>query len=300
MSLPDHVSEERRRRPLVVAVTALAAILPLAGTLLQQSAYRNLGDSAPALLIDIDSKSSTLLISSILTGIGAALLSYTLFYLYQATRARRPQTPAAARAAAVFGGIVTGVAGVALQVLLDAGAHNFVADGGLSYDQARRVTGSDELLVVQALGFAARLALAFAIVMIALNAMRAGLLTRFMGYVGIFVGVFLILPILGGTNVVIQSFWLVALTFLLAGRWPNGVPPAWEDGEAHPWASIAQQRDAAARAHDQGASPSEAARARPKPTKPDPEPDEKPAAVPGRVQVPADPGAARRKRKKRK
>jgi len=290
----------------VVAVTALAAVLPLAGTLIQQSAYRNLGDSAPALLLDIDSKSSTLLIASILVGVGAALMSYTLYYLFVATRARRPQVPALTGGAAIFGGLATGVAGIALQVLLGAGAHNFVADGGLSYDQARRVTGSTELLVIQGLGFAARLALAFAIVMIALNAMRCGLLTRFMGYVGIFVGVFLILPILGGTNIVIQSFWLVALAFLLAGRWPNGVPPAWEDGEAHPWPSMAAQRQAAADAHDRGASASEAARARPAPERSKPArrgsegEEDAGAATGGRAPVPAHPGSARRKRKKRK
>lgn len=300
MSLPDHVSEERRRRPVVVAVTALAAILPLVGTLVQQSAYRNLGDSAPALLVDINSKSSTLLISAILIGVGAALMSYTLYYLFDATRARRPQLPAMARGAAIFGGVATGVAGIALQAMLGAGAHNFVSDGGLSYDQARRITGSTELLVVQGLGFAARLALAFAIVMIALNAMRAGLLTRFMGYVGIFVGVFLILPILGGTNIVIQSFWLVALAFLLAGRWPNGVPPAWEDGEAHPWPSMQAQRQAAADAREQGASAGEAARARPKPLPSPRDSDSDASGEQGRVPVPANPGAARRKRKKRK
>lgn len=285
----------------MVTVTALAAVLPLVGTLIQQSAYRNLGDSAPALLLDIDSKSSTLLIASILVGIGSALMAYTLYYLFDATRARRPQVPAIARGAAIFGGLATGVAGISLQALLGAGAHNFVADGGLSYDQARRVTGATGLLVVQGLGFAARLALAFAIVMIALNAMRCGLLTRFMGYVGIFVGVFLILPILGGTNIVIQSFWLVALAFLLAGRWPSGVPPAWEDGEAHPWPSMAAQRQAAAEAHERGASPPEAARTRPEPKRRESDDEEAAGAVAGgRSPVPAHPGAARRKRKKRR
>ncbi len=296
MSFPDHVQEERRRRPLVVAVTALAAVLPLAGTLLQQSAYANLGNSAPALLVDVNAKASTLLIASILTGIGAALVSYTLYYLYEATKARRPELPGVARISAIFGGIATAISGIALQVLLGGGAKNFVDDGGLSYDQAKRVTGSSALLVVQTLGFAARLALAFAFVMIALNAMRAGLLTRFMGYIGIFVGVFLVLPILGGTNVIVQAFWLGALAYLLSGRWPSGVPPAWEDGKAHPWPSMQSQRAAAAEARGQGASRREAAAAPP----PEPAEDDQPAGGDGRPQVPANPGAARRKRKKRK
>jgi hypothetical protein len=89
---------------------------------------------------------------------------------------------------------------------------------------------------------AARLALGFAFVMISLNAMRVGLLTKFMGILGIIVGVLFVLPIFPGPPIV-QSFWLVSLALLFAGRWPRGVPPAWVTGKAEPWPTAQEIRE---------------------------------------------------------
>ena len=67
------------------------------------------------------------------------------------------------------------------------------------------------------------------------------------------------LPILSPLPIV-QTFWLGAMALLLAGRWPNGVPPAWVTGEAPPWPSQQEAREARRR----GAEP-------------EPEPDPEPA-----------------------
>jgi hypothetical protein len=75
--------------------------------------------------------------------------------------------------------------------------------------------------------------------------MRVGLLTRFMGYVGILGGVLFVIPILSPVPIV-QAFWLIAVAALIFGRWPSGMPPAWEDGEAHKWPSAAEARERAA------------------------------------------------------
>ena len=79
--------------------------------------------------------------------------------------------------------------------------------------------------------------------MICLNAMRVGLLTRFMGVLGVICGALIVLPILSPLPIV-QTFWLGAMAVLLAKRWPNGVPPAWTTGEAAPWPSQAEAREA--------------------------------------------------------
>jgi len=78
---------------------------------------------------------------------------------------------------------------------------------------------------------------------IALNAMRAGLLTRFMGVLGIISGVLFVLVQLSPLPVV-QAFWLVALGVLLSGRGPRQLPPAWAAGVAIPWPSQQQLREA--------------------------------------------------------
>jgi hypothetical protein len=86
--------------------------------------------------------------------------------------------------------------------------------------------------------------------------MRAGLLTRFMGVLGIIIGVLVVIPI--GPLPVVQTFWLIALGALLLGFWPGaGVPPAWRSGRAEPWPSsgqVTEQRRAARAGRGRAAS----------------------------------------------
>ena len=107
-----------------------------------------------------------------------------------------------------------------------------------------------------------QLALAVAFVLISLNAMRAGLLTRFLGILGVIVGVLTIFPI--GPVLVVQPVWLLALGFIFAGSWPGGVPPAWRTGRAEPWPSRPAGRRArrAARERRRGGEAPARARAR--------------------------------------
>src|SRR5205085_709752 len=88
--------------------------------------------------------------------------------------------------------------------------------------------------------FAARVMLGFGFGMIALNAMRAGLLSRFMGVLGVILGALFALPILPAPP--LQIFWLAAVGFLFSGRWPGyGRGPAWDSGEEIPWPSAAER-----------------------------------------------------------
>src|SRR5215208_680930 len=94
------------------------------------------------------------------------------------------------------------------------------------------------------LTYVARLALGFALVLASLNAMRAGLLSRFAGVLGIVAGV--LSAVLGGAGFIL-AFWLAAVGVIFLDRWPNGRGPAWAEVEAIPWPSAADQRAAAAR-----------------------------------------------------
>jgi hypothetical protein len=64
--------------------------------------------------------------------------------------------------------------------------------------------------------------------------MRAGLLTRFLGILGVVAGVLGVLPQLMPMPIV-QSFWLIAVGLLLMGAGRAGLPPAWRTGRAEPW-----------------------------------------------------------------
>ena len=148
-------------------------------------------------------------------------------------------------------------------------------DRCLSSERAQELLRDGTLVAAQGVGFAGRLALAFALVLISLNAMRAGLLSRFMGILGIIIGALNVLPLLGELPIV-QLFWFGALGVLFLGRWPGGRGPAWESGEAEPWPSAAEV--AAQRAEEATAGR-------------EPTPDE-----PGN----GEPAAARRRKKKKK
>jgi hypothetical protein len=106
---------------------------------------------------------------------------------------------------------------------------------------AKKLVDDSRAVVSTAAGFAGTLAIAFSYVIIALNAMRAGLLSRFMGVRGIGVGALIVLPLLPQGLPIVQMFWLGALGALFLGRWSGGRGPAWETGTAEPWPA-AQRR----------------------------------------------------------
>ena len=97
----------------------------------------------------------------------------------------------------------------------------------------KAATDADNGLIVYArlLYQLGTLALAVGLVLVALNAMRVGLLTRMLGYIGIASGAMMVLFPLP----IVQIFWFGALGFVLLGRWPGGELPAWATGEAVPW-----------------------------------------------------------------
>jgi hypothetical protein len=111
------------------------------------------------------------------------------------------------------------------------------AETGPPDAQATDVTdNSSTLQAGYGLELAARLGLIIGMVYISLQALRAGLLTRFMGSLGIALGAaVLLIPPVVFFAAIIWAFFLGYLGLLFLGRLPAGRPPAWETGEAIPW-----------------------------------------------------------------
>lgn len=80
------------------------------------------------------------------------------------------------------------------------------------------------------LQLAGLLGLAFSLLYGCLNAMRAGLLTRFWGSLGMALGVAALLSL-----VLFTLIWFLYFGLLVAGLVPGGRPPAWAEGKAIPW-----------------------------------------------------------------
>ncbi len=184
-----------------------------------------------------------LIAGSTLKAIALLALTLVLLLLFDATRFRRPQTWPPARLLVLVGGVALAVVNIAHQVVGSIQAHSFAIGHDFSshaVDQA--LTKGAVNVGGQYLDLLAALALTVGMIVVSVNAIRVGLLTRWMGVIGIFSGILIFLPIGGATLEIVPAFWMVGMGILYLGRWPNGDPPAWAAGEARPWPTQAERR----------------------------------------------------------
>lgn len=191
----------------------------------------------------ISHHSPVLLIGSFLAAVAITVLTLVLVVLADAVRFRRAEMWALARPLVIAGGSAVAFLSIAHQAVTAVKAHSFATGHNFSNHAVDLALTKGTLNVgVEYLDLLAGLALAAGMIVLMMNAIRVGLLTRWMGVIGIFAGILIFLPIGGATLEVVPAFWLVAIGLLYGGRWPNGDPPAWPDGEARPWPSRAQMR----------------------------------------------------------
>jgi hypothetical protein len=257
----EQLAWEARQRPRAAIAAALAGVLTLTGALGVGALFRDvpraeyldtLGrvtqpgpvGSAPSLRTPLfeyyDDRLLGLFATSVATALGLVGMALALYFLAIATRARREELPRIAVYLPLAGGALSALATIMRPVATSVGVSSFL-DGPRTVDAAQDVFSSGLGTVAGLVGLVGSLCLGLAFVLVALNAMRAGLLTRFMGILGIIVGVLVVIP-LGSPLPIVQCFWLFALALLLLGRLPTGVPPAWESGQAHAWPSSAEIR----------------------------------------------------------
>ena len=106
--------------------------------------------------------------------------------------------------------------------------------------EANKVTSDNGTIQAsQGLLLPAVLGLVVLMVYVPLQALRAGLVTRFLGSLGIALGasMILILPI----AVLAMLAWTGFLGLTFVGRVPGGRPPAWDAGKAIPWPRPGEQ-----------------------------------------------------------
>jgi len=246
MTVDERLLYETRVRPRYAVIAALAGLLLMGASIVQLSGLHTKVDELTLDLIVANKRITLDVIAAALNALGSIALAATLTFLFGAARARNPQAQGFVRLLAIAGGALAAIAGVAYAVAIGIKAHQFVTTGSQTYQEANNLTSSTSILVLQLVGQAAALLLAITFVLVSLNALRVGLLTRFMGYLGIFAGALVLFQI---TQVpVVQGYWLLALAYLLSGRWPTGVPPAWRSGRAEKWPSSQEMREQRIRA----------------------------------------------------
>jgi hypothetical protein len=171
-------------------------------------------------------------ISGVLTGIAMLAFIPPLLYLYRATRFRRRELPPVARILIFAGSILFAICSVWFQFRQAHAADAFLSGTVKTNKHAEDVLRS-ATTAVAGLSLAASIASGLATILVSLNAMRAGLLSRFMGVLGVILGALFVLPLIASP--IIQLFWLLALGVLFIDKWPGGRGPAWETGESVAW-----------------------------------------------------------------
>jgi hypothetical protein len=235
----DQVSYESRFRERFAVISAIAGVLLVGSAILQLSGPHTSVDELTLDLITAHKRFPLDLIGAVLDGLGLFALAATLNWLSRISRARNPEQRDFVRWLAVVGAIVSGLMAVGYAVVIASKAADFVNGGNQTYVQANHLTTGGLIVALPLLAQFGSLLLTGGFIWISLNALKVGLLTRFMGYLGVFAGALVLFPI-GSPVPVVQGFWLVSLAIMYAGRWPAGQPPAWEAGVAIPWAPVGQ------------------------------------------------------------
>ena len=270
------------------AIAGLAGVCLLAAAVVQALGPQPKVSELTVELIATNKRVGLELAGAVINAIGLLGLAATLIFLFGASRARRPESSPATRITALVGGILAAVGGVAYAVIISIKSHDFVTQGTQTYLQADRLVATAGVTGLQYVGLIGSLMLALAFVLVAMNAMRVGLLTRFLGYLGMVAAAASLLLIGSAPALLVEVFWLMAVAYLLAGRWPGGDPPSWKTGVAEPWPSAAQTREQRQRGASRDGRGSAKAVAR------RPEPESKPQPTSTRSATP------KRKRKRRK
>jgi hypothetical protein len=283
MNPEDRLAYESRVRTRQVVLAAAAGVLVMAAVLIQLGGPHVKVNEQTLGLVTEAKRATRDLIGSFASALGSFALAFTLWFLWGSTITRDPKVkPRIIGIIAVLGCVLSGISVVAYVANYGIQAHHFVNHGSQTYPEANALLTKSTLVIPQITNDFGLLLVAVGYVMVSLNAMRVGLLTRFMGYLGIIGGVLTIIPIV--PIPIVEAYWLVALAYLFSGRWPSGVPPAWSSGTAEPWPKA--QRAAREPLLGRG-------RAKPVP-EPAPEPVGAPAPGSSRSTTP------KRKRKRRK
>jgi hypothetical protein len=234
--------------------------------------------------------------SQIVPSLALALVAVALTYLFRATRARNPKVNKIPLFAAVAGAVLVLFPALVAAVALTIEVSSFASSADQSERAAREVLDAPLVASAYYLVQLGTFTIGLAFVFTALNAMRVGLLTRFMGVLGVIVGILFVFP-LESQLPLVKVFWLLALGALFLGRWPGGNPPAWKTGEAQPWPTQQEIREARMEARgEQAAAKAVDEPAERRPRRGRAEPPETPAPEPPR----AKPHSSSKKKKRKR
>ena len=259
----DTLADEQRRRIPAAVASIAAGILTLAGgaitamvfsdrptvhvlDAMREQLERN--PPQPGLkarqVLWADEHAVQLVLVGVLLALAAAAIGLALSHLYRSVKARRPELRELILYAAIAGAGLLAVSSLLQAIGSAISAASFADSANQSAAAARDALRPPTVLAAGIMQIFGIFALAIGIVALSLNGMRVGLLTRFLGVLGFIVGVLFVIPVGAASLPLVQALWFVALGVLFLGRWPGGMPPACVTGEAQPWPTQQELREA--------------------------------------------------------
>jgi hypothetical protein len=237
----ERVAYEAQVRNRQVALAGAAGVLVMVAVLVQlPGAHVKVNEQTLGLITE-HKRFAIDVVGSVLSALGSLALGWTLAYLFGAARARDPRVkPAVMGQVSIAAGVIAAVAGIASAIASGHAGDEFVSHGSQTWPEASALLHKAWVIVPEIAVYLGALLIAVALVLVSLSAMRVGLLPRFMGYLGIIAGILTIIPLV--PIPIVEAYWLVAVAYLLSGRWPSGMPPAWTSGTAVPWPSSQKTR----------------------------------------------------------
>jgi hypothetical protein len=205
-------------------------------------------------------------LQALLQILGVIAFAFVLIYLFEAAKGRRPEVPEWLRYL-LYVGVAATIIGTLIYTIGDQLAYSdFLNGADHSTQAARDAHDSGANTIGQALFYIGTFVVIVSWVVISLNGMRVGLLTRFLGFLGILGG---IITFFLNSLPIIEIFWLVVIGMTILQR-VVAAPPAWKTGRAEPWPTQQQAREARERAaqEKQGTKSKPAAKAKAKAAKP--------------------------------
>jgi hypothetical protein len=257
---------EAEQRPRVVTTALVGGLLTLAGNVMlalitrggptEADGFISLTDSLGAavsggrpegeslLVRQVDfygDQAGLLILSTVLTTLASICAALVLLFLYRATAARSESVGRLPLYATLAGLVLFPIGHALREISAWVGSAAFADKAVRTAETARDVFSTGAVGIGSLFEVLGSFALALAFVLVSLNAMRAGLLTRFLGVLGIIVGVLTVFQL--DQPQIVRAFWLFAIGLLIAGRLRTGLPPAWLSGRAEPWPTQQQLRE---------------------------------------------------------
>ncbi|WP_183342884.1 hypothetical protein [Conexibacter arvalis] len=225
-------------------VAVLAAVLTLAAPLVARAIIGTdpTDNALTRALVQADNRGAILL-SAALSVLGLLGITFVLDFLLRGARARDTSIQPYVRILLLVGGIGLALFTGVIQAITSLRLEHWATEGTQTWEELRDASNYGPYVFF---GIAAQLAFAFAFVLVSLNAMRVGLLTRFLGYLGVISAVLFVLAVL--PLPIVQAYWLAMIGLLLWNVRGPREPPAWQLGEAVPWPSSAELREQRVRA----------------------------------------------------